>query len=82
MKETLINWLDRFLIFDVFVVIIGFLWFIIALIAKSMGILLLWDIWYQLWQPLFNPAIAILFMGAILSWLTKKIANKFTSSED
>lgn len=82
MKETLIIWLDRFLVFDVFIIIGGFFWFIIALIGKSINIPLGWEIWYKLWQPLFNPAIAILFIGAISSWLIKKISTRFASSKD
>ncbi|MTF38090.1 hypothetical protein [Cyanobacterium aponinum] len=74
MKEKLLLWLDRFLIADVFLVIIGFFWFAIALMGRSLGISLGWDIWYQLWQPVFNPAIGILFTGALLSWLVKKVS--------
>jgi asparagine N-glycosylation enzyme membrane subunit Stt3 len=77
MKENLLIWLDRFLVADVFLVIIGFLWFAIALIGRSLGIPLGWDIWYKLWQPVFNPAIGILFTGALLSWVIKKIGQKF-----
>lgn len=76
MKEQLLNWLDRLLIADVFLVIIGFIWFAIALIGRSFGISLGWEIWYQLWQPLFNPAIGILFLGAFGSWLSKKLSPK------
>jgi hypothetical protein len=76
MREKLITWFDRFLIFDVFLVIFGFFWFAIAIIGKSMGIPLGWEIWYKLWQPLFNPAIGILFMGAFISWLSKKISSR------
>lgn len=82
MKETLIAWLDRLLVFDVFLVLFGFFWFAIALIGRSMGIPLGWEIWYKLWQPLFNPAIAILFLGAILSWLVKKVTSKISPSQD
>jgi asparagine N-glycosylation enzyme membrane subunit Stt3 len=77
MKENLLTWLDRFLVADVFLVIIGFFWFAIALIGRSLGIPLGWDIWYKLWQPVFNPAIGILFTGALLSWVIKKIGQKF-----
>ena len=79
MKEKFLIWLDRFLIADVFLVIIGFFWFAIALVGRSIGIPLGWDIWYKLWQPVFNPAIGILFAGAFLSWLIKKIGEKFTN---
>jgi hypothetical protein len=75
MKEKLLTWLDRFLIADVFLVIIAFFWFAIALVGRSVGIPLGWDIWYQLWIPVFNPAIGILFMGALLSWIIKKIGE-------
>ncbi|MGI0481897.1 hypothetical protein ACN4EE_14045 [Geminocystis sp. CENA526] len=75
MKEKILTWLDRFLIADVFLVIIAFFWFVVALIGRSMGISLGWDIWYQLWIPVFNPAIGILFMGAFLSWIVKKIGQ-------
>lgn len=75
MKEKLLMLLDRFLIADVFLVIIAFFWFAIALIGRSMGIPLGWDIWYQLWIPVFNPAIGILFSGALLSWIIKKIGE-------
>ena len=74
MKEKLLIWLDRFLIADVFVVILSFLWFAIALVGRSLGIPLGWDIWSQLWQPVFNPAIGILFTGILLSWLIKKVS--------
>ncbi|TVQ45804.1 MAG: hypothetical protein EA365_07020 [Gloeocapsa sp. DLM2.Bin57] len=76
MKEKLVNWLNKILVIDVFVVIIGFLWFAIALIGKSMGLSLGWDIWYKLWLPVFNPAIAILILGAILNWAISKIQQR------
>ena len=80
MKEQLLIWLDRFLIADVFLVIFGFLWFAIAVVGKSMGIPLGWEIWYKLWQPVFNPAIGILFMGAFVSWLIKKVGERFAKN--
>ena len=79
MREKLLIWLDRLLVADVFLVIIGFLWFAIAVIGRSMGISLGWEIWYKLWQPVFNPAIGILFLGAFSSWLIKKINQKFSN---
>ncbi|PSF39350.1 hypothetical protein C7H19_00750 [Aphanothece hegewaldii CCALA 016] len=80
MKETLIKWLDRILIFNVFLVIIGFLWLMIAVLGQALGIPLGWELWYKLWLPLFNPAISILVLGAILSWVIKKINQKFVSN--
>lgn len=80
MKESFVKWLDRFLMFDVFLVIIGFVWFAIAVLGRSLGLSLGWEIWYKLWLPLFNPAIGILVLGALLSWVVKKINQKFASN--
>ncbi len=75
MKEKLLLWLERFLVADVFVVIIGFIWFVVALTGKFLGVSLGWEIWYRLWQPLFNPAIGILFAAIFLSWGLKQLEN-------
>jgi hypothetical protein len=80
MKESFVTWLNRILVADVFLVFIGFFWFAIATVGESIGVPLGFDLWYKLWQPLFNPAIGILFLGAIVSWLIKKISQKFDSN--
>lgn len=80
MKETFLKWLDRILMFNVFLVFIGFLWFMVAILGRALGIPLGWSIWYKLWLPLFNPAISIVVLGAILSWVVKKINQRFASN--
>ena len=80
MKEQFLTWLNRLLVVDVFLVLIGFFWFAIAVVGRSIGVPLGFDLWYKLWQPLFNPDIGILFLGAIVSWLINKIAQKFNSN--
>jgi hypothetical protein len=77
MKETMIKWLNRLLIADVFLVLFGFIWFAIAVVGRSVNLPLGFDLWYRLWQPLFNPAIGILFLGAFLTWSIDKISQKF-----
>lgn len=79
MKEQFLTWLNRLLVADVFLVLFGFFWLAIAVIGRSMNIPLGLDLWYKLWQPLFNPAIGILFLGAILTWLIGKIMPKIAS---
>lgn len=74
--KTWLNWLDKLLIADVFLVLLGFGWFAIAVVGESTGINLGWQVWYRLWQPVFNPAIGILFLGAFLSWLLRKINQR------
>lgn len=75
MKQQFIEWIDRLLMFDILLVMLGFGWFAIAVVGRSIGVPLGFDLWYQLWQPLFNPAISILIMGALLSWVVKKLSS-------
>ncbi len=80
MKQTILTWLNRLLVADVFLIFLGFFWFVAAVVGRSVGFPLGFDLWYQLWQPLFNPAIGILFLGAILSWGISKISQKLDSN--
>ena len=79
MKQQFFTWLNRLLVADVFLVLFGFLWFAITVVGKYLDIPLGFDLWYRLWQPLFNPAIGILFLGAIASWVANKVSEKFNS---
>ena len=79
MKEKISDWLNRFLVFDVFVVFFGFLWFVVAVIGRYLGNQEIFEIWYKLWIPVFNPAIGILFLGAFATWLIAKFSAKKTS---
>ncbi len=78
MKEQFFTWLNRFLVADVFLVLASFFWFAIALAGHSLGIPLGLDIWYQLWEPLFTPAIGILMLGAIVSGLISYISKRLS----
>ena len=77
MKETALTWLNRLLVADVFLVLLGFFWFAIAVVGDSMGVNLGLAVWQKLWIPLFNPAIGILMLGALLSWLINKLSQCF-----
>ena len=81
MKDKLLNWLDTFLVLDVFLVIIGFAWFAIAVIGRYSGVSLGLDLWHKLWEPVFTPAIGILMGGAILSGIIKQITKYLGSRE-
>lgn len=77
MKETALTWLNRLLVADVFLVLLGFFWFAIAVVGDSMGVHLGLAVWQKLWIPLFNPAIGILMLGVLLSWLINKLSQWF-----
>ncbi|MGB6297300.1 MAG: hypothetical protein WBF90_14110 [Rivularia sp. (in: cyanobacteria)] len=77
MKDKFKNLLNTFLVANVFLVLLGFGWFAVAVIGRSTGIPLGLDLWYKLWEPLFTPAIGILMAGALLSgiisWVSRKL---------
>ena len=79
MKDTLLKYLNWFLVADVFLVLFAFAWFAIALVGRSLEVPLGFDIWYRLWEPVFTPAIGILMAGAIVSgligWLSKRLQS-------
>ncbi|MCW6035176.1 hypothetical protein K4A83_02660 [Spirulina subsalsa FACHB-351] len=74
--EQWMDWIDRLLVLDIFLVLAAFFWFAIALLGKSTGIPLGWELWYSLWEPVFTPAIGILMAGALLSGLIKQVTKR------
>lgn len=79
-KDQLLRWLNLFLVADVFLVLLSFFWLAIAVVGRSIKVNLGLDLWYQLWQPLFTPAIGILMAGAILSGITSQISKRLNSN--
>ena len=67
------------LIADFFFVLLALAWFIAGLgqqaALRSNGVL---DAWYALWQPVFQPALGVLMLGAIVSGIAgrQKDADK------
>ena len=66
-EPTWKRWLDRLLMLNVLVVFLGAGFFVAAVVAQSQGQSGLMDLFQQLWQPLFTPAISLLIMAAVLS---------------
>ena len=79
MKEKLITWLNLLLVANVFLVIAGCAWLVIAAVGDAYQISLGLNLWHELWQPLFNPAISLLIGSAVLSaavsWVRRKFPN-------
>jgi hypothetical protein len=61
------GWIDTLLVIDVFVVIAGAIWFGVAVLCHSRKIEAPLDLFQQLWEPLFTPAIGLLMGAALLS---------------
>jgi hypothetical protein len=60
---------DTLLVVDVFVVIAGALWFGVAIALHSQQIEAPLELFQELWEPLFTPAIGLLMGAALLTGL-------------
>lgn len=80
MKEKLIDWLNWLLVADLFLVLLSFAWFAIAILGRATHVSLGLEVWYSLWNPLFMPAISILMAGALasgaISWVSKRLEQR------
>lgn len=81
MKDKLLNGLNVVLMANSFFVLFAFFWFVIALVGRELDIPLGFDLWYQLWQPVFTPAIGILMGGAILSGIIGQVKKRFPPAQ-
>lgn len=76
---------NGFLTLNVFFVLLSFVWFIVALVGRSLEVPLGFDLWQRLWEPVFTPAIGVLMGGALLSgiggWLARQW-HAFRNSTD
>ena len=71
------RWLDRLLMLNVLLVASGAMFFTVAVLAQSQGRDRAMDLFQQLWQQLFTPAISLLIMAAlisgIVSWWQRRV---------
>ena len=69
------TWMDRVLMVNVFLVMAGALWFVVAVGLHSQGVEQPLGQFQQLWTPLFMPAIGLLMAAALLNgslqWLLR-----------
>jgi hypothetical protein len=59
--------IDRLLVVDVFVVLLGAVWFGLAVLLHSQKLDAPLRLFQRLWEPLFTPAIGLLMAAALLS---------------
>ena len=77
MKDKVLKWVNLFLMVDLFFVLFCFLCFVVALIGRANNFPVLFDLWYQLWMPVMQPAIGLLMMGALVSGVASWISKRF-----
>lgn len=59
--------LDLVLVADVFLVIAGAVWFVVAVVMHSQKVDQPLELFQRLWDPLFTPAIGLLMAAALIS---------------
>ncbi|MFQ6539912.1 MULTISPECIES: hypothetical protein [Aphanothece] len=59
--------LDSLLVANVFLVIAGAVWFLIAVVCHTQQMEAPLDLFQRLWEPLFTPAIGLLMAAAVVS---------------
>jgi hypothetical protein len=66
MGERLRRWLNTLLLLDVFLVLLGFVGLVVAVPSRQVwpG---LWQGWLWLWHPVWQPAIGLLILGALVT---------------
>lgn len=65
MGKKIAFWINKFLLVDVLVVFIFFVWFVVANLAELWQIHLGLKLWQSLWMPVIQPAIGLVMLGAI-----------------
>lgn len=78
MIEKIGFWLNKALMFDLFLVFGFFGWFVVAVIGEQAHIHLGLSVWHFLWQPVIQPVLGIMMAGAILSG----VIGKFQSHQE
>ena len=68
-------WLDKVLVFNLFIVIAGAVFFLVSLAAKVNNYEVPFLFFQKLWFPLFIPSFSLFFSAilieAVLGWLSR-----------
>ncbi len=77
-NSTKWNWkdlIDKFLIVNVFVILAGFILFLVAVISSAYGYITAYELFQTLWTPLLIPAISIFFTAIFIESIGSRILN-------
>ncbi len=65
--------IDNFLIFNLLIIIIGALFFLVAVFLSANGNGKLYELFQRLWFPIFIPALSIFFTAILSEAVTTRI---------
>ena len=72
-EPLLKQWFDKFLVINFFIIIGGFLLFLVGVLASTNGLKAPYVVFQSLWLPLFIPSISLFFTAVLGEALWKKI---------
>nr|AUG32052.1 hypothetical protein PLO_037 [Paulinella longichromatophora] len=64
--------LDRIMITNIFILVAGSLYFVVAVILHFQHIEFLLDLFQRFWEPLFMPSLNLLLLGIISNLILNK----------
>tara|TARA_Y100001968_G_scaffold320355_1_gene353166 strand:- start:1237 stop:1485 length:249 start_codon:yes stop_codon:yes gene_type:complete len=70
------NIVDNFLIVNLFLIIAGFFFFLISVLASINGNYFPYQIFQQLWFPLFIPALSTFFTAVLVQATLSNFSKK------
>ena len=65
--------IDTFLIYNLFILIIGAILFLISILFSLNGNLKLYNLFQDLWYPLFIPALSLFFTAILIEIIVSKL---------
>ncbi len=78
MHDISINWkdiLDKFLVFNIFLIICGFLFFLFSFVSSANGYFAPYKIFQMLWLPVYIPALSTFFTAVFIELIINKLRN-------
>ena len=75
-KES--NWkrvIDNILIYNLYILIIGAIFFMISIVISMKGNSYLYSIFQKLWYPIFIPSLSLFFTAILIESIINKLKN-------
>ncbi len=68
--------IDNILIFNLFILIIGSLFFLICIVLTFYGNSSLFELFQKIWFPVFIPALSLFFTAILIEEIISRFINK------
>ena len=65
--------IDNILIYNLYILIVGSLFFLASVILSMNGSIELYNLFQKLWYPIFIPALSIFFTAILVEYIISKL---------